>query len=139
VEIRVADACPIVDDAVLIAGLARALVDTAVREDEAGLPLPESPQVLLRAATWRAARSGLIGHLVDPITRNAVPAHDRVKALLRHTRTALEDRGDWETVVELCTALRARGTSTDRQRGHLQKGLGHQDLVAALIAETQQA
>ncbi len=138
VEIRVADSCPRVDDAVLLAALTRALVDAAVREDEAGHPVPESPQVLLRAATWRAARSGLTGHLLDPITRSAVPAHDRVHALLRHTRDALEARDDWEAVAELWTALRARGTSTDRQRELLRKGAAHRDVVGALVAETQQ-
>src|SRR5205823_6698839 len=55
IEIRVADACPSVDDAVLIAALARALVVTAARTDatpgdhQRGTALPESPQVLLRA------------------------------------------------------------------------------------------
>jgi glutamate---cysteine ligase / carboxylate-amine ligase len=139
VEIRVADGCPSLDDAVLLAALARALVDTAVREDESGQPVPESPQVLLRAATWRAARSGLIGHLLDPLARCAVPAHDRVDALLRHTRDALEDRGDWDAVAQLWTALRARGTSADRQRELLRTGAEHRELVAALAAETQQA
>jgi carboxylate-amine ligase len=139
VEIRVADACPSVDDAVLIAGLARALVDTAAREDESGLPLPESPQVLLRAATWRAARSGLLGHLLDPLTRRAVPAAERVEALLRHVQPALESRGDWDVVTDLWAALRTRGTSTDRQRQLLRKGAEHKELVGALIAETQQA
>ncbi len=139
VEIRVADACPIVDDAILITALARGLVDTAVREDEAGAPVPESPQVLLRAATWRAARSGLMGHLLDPVARSSVPAHERVHALLRHTREALEARDDWDTAVQLWSALQARGTSTDRQRHQLQKGDEHKDLVATLIEETQQA
>ena len=80
VEIRVADACPAVDDAVLIAALARALVVTAARADAAtadrapGAGPPESPQVLARAATWRAARSGLDGQLLDPYAIRAVPA-----------------------------------------------------------------
>jgi carboxylate-amine ligase len=138
VEIRVADGCPSLDDAVLLAALARALVDTAVREDESGHPVPESPQVLMRAATWRAARSGLIGHLLDPLARTAVPAHDRVDALLRHTRDALEARGDWDAVIERWNALRVRGTSSDRQREFLRKGAEHRDLVGALAAETQQ-
>jgi hypothetical protein len=61
-----------------------------------------------------------------------------VHALLRHTRDALEDRGDWDAVTERWTALRARGTSTDRQRELLRKGVEHRELVAALVAETQQ-
>jgi carboxylate-amine ligase len=42
VELRVCDACPQVDDVVLIAGLFRALVGKAREELEAGLPLPAS-------------------------------------------------------------------------------------------------
>ena len=133
VEIRVADACPIVDDAILITALARGLVDTAVREDEAGAPVPESPQVLLRAATWRAARSGIGGHLVDPATRTSVPAAERIDALLAHVQPALEARGEWETAQELLADLRSRGTSAVRQR--LAKS--QQATVLALAEETR--
>jgi carboxylate-amine ligase len=132
VEIRVADAMPMVDDVVLLAALGRALVVTAVAEDEAGHPLPEAPQVLLRAATWRAARSGLGGHLVDPDTRTSVPAERRLEALLAHVRPALEERGEWSIVEGLIGALRARNTSAVRQR-RLSDPAG---VVAALIAET---
>src|ERR1700754_1507286 len=65
VELRVCDACPEVDDVVLIAGLFRALVGKAREDLAAGVPLPESRHELLRAASWRAARSGLEGDLVD--------------------------------------------------------------------------
>ena len=133
VEVRVADACPFVDDVILLAALARALVRVAALQDAAGEPAPEAPQVLLRAATWRAARSGLDGHLVDPATRSSVPAGERVDALMAHARPALEERGDWKTAVELLAALRARGTSASRQR----RANGPRELVATLAAETR--
>jgi carboxylate-amine ligase len=136
VEIRVADASPLIDDVILLAALARALVVTAGAEDSAGAPLPGGPQVLLRAATWRAARSGLSGHLVDPLTRHAAPAAERVAALLTHVRSALEAHDEWDTVSELVAALLARGTSTARQRALLGAGTSPQALVAALAAET---
>src|SRR3954451_12442420 len=65
VELRVCDACPDVEDVVLIAGLFRALVSRARADLGAGVPHPCSRHELLRAATWRAARSGLEGDLVD--------------------------------------------------------------------------
>ena len=65
VELRVCDACPDVEDVVLIAGLFRALVGRARADLEAGRPLPDSRHELLRASSWRAARSGLEGDLVD--------------------------------------------------------------------------
>lgn len=144
VEIRVADACPSVDDAVVIAALARALVVTAARADTTPghTPgrwpgaVPESPQVLLRAATWRAARSGLDGHLIDPRTTRAVPAAQVVRALLAHLRPALEEHGEWPLVAQLSEALLARGPSARRQRAALSRGRSVAAVVADLAAET---
>jgi carboxylate-amine ligase len=136
IEIRVADSCPRLDDAILLAALARALVVTAAVEDAAGLPLPESPQVLLRAATWRAARSGLDGRLVDPLTVRAVPATELVGALLRYLRPALEDRGDWDTAAELTRALLIRGPSARSQRAAVRRGEEWPAMTAALAALT---
>lgn len=133
VEVRVADSCPDVDDVVLLAALSRALVTVAAQEDADDRPLPEAPQVLLRAATWRAARSGLGGHLVDPATRTAVPAGVRVDALLNHVRPALESRGEWDTAVDLLAALRSRGTSATRQR----RAASHREAVLDLIEQTR--
>ncbi len=135
IEIRIADACPSVDDAVLVAALGRALVVTAARSDQTP-DAATSHQVLLRAATWRAARSGLDGFLIDPSTALAVPAPAMVRALLDHCRSALEERGEWDTVVELTDALLARGPSTRRQRDALRRGSTASDIVAALVAET---
>jgi len=141
VEIRVADACPSVDGAVLIAALARALVVTAARadvttDDQQRTAIPESPQVLLRAATWRAARSGLDDHLIDPRTIRAVPAADVIRALLLHVRPVLEERGEWEVVAESSAALLAGGTSARRQREALRQGRSLAAMVAGLAAET---
>src|SRR5829696_9104558 len=58
-ELRVCDACPLVDDAVLIAGLFRAMVRAAELDVEAGRPHTPAPAPLYRAAMWQAARSGL--------------------------------------------------------------------------------
>jgi carboxylate-amine ligase len=137
VEIRIADACPLLDDVILLAVLGRALVATAAREDAAGLPLPEPRAVLLRAATWRAARSGLLGDLVDPCTGQPAPAREQVDALLRHLRPELEERGDWETATDLVGALLRRGSSARRQRAVLERGGSPADLVGAVIRETE--
>src|ERR687889_969089 len=57
-ELRVCDACPLVDDAVLIAGLFRAMVRAAELDVEAGGPHTPAPAPLHRAAVWQAARGG---------------------------------------------------------------------------------
>jgi glutamate---cysteine ligase / carboxylate-amine ligase len=139
IEVRIADGCPSIDDAVLLAALSRALVLTAARadrldDDDRGVP--QIHQVLLRAATWRAARSGLTGQLIDPLTASAVPAAALVQQLLAHIRPVLEERDEWDTVTELTEGLLARGSSSHRQRQALESGISAADLVAALAAET---
>ena len=59
------DACPLVDDAVLLAGLFRAMVRTAELEIASGAPRRLRALPLHRAALWQAARGGLAGRLLD--------------------------------------------------------------------------
>src|SRR5215218_4935592 len=66
VEVRAADVALRVDDAVTLAGLVRALVETAARSARAGTPAPAVRSELLRVAAWRAGRSGVTGELVQP-------------------------------------------------------------------------
>jgi carboxylate-amine ligase len=134
-EIRVADACPMLDDVVLLAALARALVVTATDESAGAGDLPPT-YPLHRAATWRAARSGLDADLVHPLTGHPAPAARAVAALLEHVRPVLDDRGEWATVRELAAALLARGTSARRQRAVLDGGGTPGDVVAAVCRET---
>jgi carboxylate-amine ligase len=136
-EIRIGDACPRVDDVVVLAGLARALVVTGAAQDGAGAPLPHVADGLLRGATWRAARSGLRGRLIDPIAGEAVRAPDLVHRLLDHVRSAAESTGDWEYLADGVDALLRRGTSAERQRRALNTGAGEVAVVASVVAETR--
>ncbi len=137
VELRVCDACPLVDDAVLIAGLFRAMVDAAVVADRAGQPSPVRREPLHRAAMWRAARSGLSGALLDggpaPVPK---PASDVVRELIENLRDQLEETGDWDDVVELSTNVLARGSSSQRQRTRYAERGRLADVVALAVAET---
>jgi carboxylate-amine ligase len=132
-EIRVADSCPVLDDVVLIAALARALVSVTAERASDG---PPQIYPLMRAATWRAARSGLDDELVHPETGRAGSAEVAVRALLAHVRPQLEERGEWATVDGLTSALLARGTSARRQRTVLERGGDLRAVVAAVVAET---
>jgi carboxylate-amine ligase len=133
-EVRVCDAVPLLDDAVTLAGLSRALVVTAVASVSGAGPsfVPPRPE-LVRAGRWRAARSGIAGVLVDPRGSAALPAREVVAALLEHVRPALDELGDRATVSAGVDAILRRGTSAERQRaaGNLP------DAVDALIAETR--
>jgi carboxylate-amine ligase len=140
VELRVCDACPEVDDVVLIAGLFRALVGRARADLDAGLPLPVSRHELLRAATWRAARSGLEGDLVELGASGRptlVSPPILVGELVDRLRPQLEELGDWEQVLELAQATMARGSAAARQRRAFGRRGEFTDVVDALLAHTQ--
>jgi len=122
VEIRVADVCLRADDAVLVAALARALVETASRQAADGFAPTHTRVEPLRAATWRAARTGLAGDLLVPPSLTPVPARDAVAQLLDHLRPALQDSGDLTTVQELLAGLWERGTGADEQRAWALEG-----------------
>lgn len=137
VELRITDGCPRVDDVVLLTGLGRALVVTAANEIERGAaPISARPE-LLRAADWRAARSGLHGELFDPVVGAAVPASDAVRALVEYVGPALDANGDADEVRVLLADLLARGTSADRQREALGRRGTFSDVATLLIEETR--
>jgi carboxylate-amine ligase len=115
-EIRIADVCLRTEDAVLIAALARALVETearAARDGQATLPARTE---FLRLTRWRASRSGLDDALVNPVTGLPEQAAAVISLLLEHCRDALADTGDTDTVTELLTAALARGNGAAFQR-----------------------
>ena len=116
VEVRVADVCLDVTDTVLIAGLVRALVDTAAAEWAAGVPAPDISAGLLRLASWRAGRSGLDDELLDPVTALPRPAYAVVEQVLDHAAGALRASGDEDLVARSWQDLRQRGTGADVQR-----------------------
>lgn len=137
VELRVCDACPDVEDVVLIAGLFRALVGRARADLDAGLPIPDSRHELLRAASWRAARSGLEGDLVDLDGPHLVAPQLLIHRLVHELRPQLEELGDWEQVVALSEATLLTGSAAARQRRTFGRRGELFDVVDALLARTQ--
>ena len=71
---------------------------------------------MLRVAAWRAARSGLTGDLVHPLTGRPAPAAEVLHALVDHVRPALADAGDEKRVDAGIATLLRRGTGADLQR-----------------------
>ena len=106
-EFRVADVCATLDEAVMVAGLARAL-----------------------------AATGLDGELVDVAGRRARPAADAVAGFLAYLRPALEAAGDWEEVAGLVERTLAGGTGATRQRRALARAGRLADVVDLLVEET---
>lgn len=139
VEIRVADTMPLLDDVILHAGLARALVQAAAADAVAGRPVPMLGTELARAARWRAARYGLAGDLLDARRGQTCPAAELVGGLLIRLRDPLEQSGDWPEVSALAEQALARGTSAARQREVAGRTGDIGQVVPALVAELQQS
>ncbi len=116
VEVRVTDVCLSVDEAVMMAGLCRALARTCEDEAARGEPEARPRHELLRAAKWRAARYGLSADLIDVAGRRSLPAKDLVRDLLERVRPALEEDSDWDEVSVLVDETLAGGNGAARQR-----------------------
>jgi carboxylate-amine ligase len=133
-EFRAADACLAVDDAVMVAGLWRALARTAAGEAGAGEPAPRLRRELLDAARWRAARYGVEGTLVDLGEGRTAPARQVVDRLLAHVRPALESAGDWDEVAGLVDRALAGGNGAVRQRAAFARRGEMADVLSLLLA-----
>jgi glutamate---cysteine ligase / carboxylate-amine ligase len=131
VEFRVADVGQEVGDSVLVAGLCRALVATAVNATS------DDPSVaVLRSAAWRAARYGVSGELFDVTAGRLRPAPDLVDHLLDVLTPALRHSGDLDTVHTQMQRVLRRGTGADLQRADLARRGRPGDVVVAAAART---
>jgi carboxylate-amine ligase len=136
VEIRSADVCLEVADAVLLAALCRGLVDTAATQWRAGEPAVDVPTALLRLASWQAAREGVEGQLLDPSTYQPVPAGEVLDRLVEHVSLALANNGDDKLVAAGLERLRSRGNGAMRQRATLERTGQLVDVVAQAVRLT---
>ncbi len=135
-ELRVCDSCPSVDTITLVTGLYRALVDREVAALRAGDAPPVPSPTLVRAAMWRAARSGMEGDLVDLDVSLPRPAVDILTQFVDAVRPQLEENGDWDLVSQLASDAATRGSSAARQRRVLRRRGKLTDVIDHLLAET---
>lgn len=136
VEIRVCDVCSSIDEAVMLAGLCRALVRTCHKGAEEEKPYPEVRPEILRAAHWVASRYGLGADLVDVEAGHLAPAKEVIEKLLAFTRRALEEYGDWKEVSVLVGDTLKRGNGAVRQCQVYERSGKLGDVVDALIEDT---
>jgi carboxylate-amine ligase len=136
VEVRVADVCLAVEDAVLLAGLVRALVTTAIWEAEARVPVHPAPARRIEAATLAAARHGLDGPGLDPWSGATVAQRSLLDRLLDHVQDALARSGDDQEINTLVGRLDQRGTGAAHQRALQTSRTSPGELAAALAHAT---
>lgn len=136
VEIRVADVCTRIDEAVMLAGLVRAIVRTSHEAAERDEPYRKPRFEILRAAHWVASRHGLDAKLVDVETEKALPAREVIENLLASVRPVLEEHGDWDEVSALARETLERGNGATRQRDAYGRSGKLVDVVDELVEET---
>lgn len=136
IEFRVTDVCQTVDEAVMVAGLVRALARTCYEQAMQDKPFPAVRHELIRAAHWRAARYGLDEDLIDVRAMKTVPAGELVESFLTFVRPALEEYGEWEEVSSLVQETMQRGTGAARQREVYKQRGSLEDVVDLIVRET---
>jgi carboxylate-amine ligase len=121
---------------VLLAGLTRALVATALAEARRDAPVPAAPMRRVDAGLAAAARHGIAGTGVDAFTGQTVAARNILAQLLDHVHAALEARGDAGVVTRLLSVLEDRGTGAERQRALFANAGSTPEFVEALARAT---
>jgi len=113
-ELRIADSCTRVDDAITIAALYRCLVRCAVRRPELNAGLDGVSRALAQENLWRAQHGGTKAELIDEASETAIPfaeALDGLLTLIREDAEALDCLSD----VEAARHIVRDGTSADGQ------------------------
>jgi carboxylate-amine ligase len=137
VEIRIADVCQFPEDAAAIASLCRALVQKAAVDWRSGVPADEIPTGLLRLASWRASRFGLDHKLVHPVTRQLVPSHDAVHALVDHLAGSYPDQAEEDRTRLAVTDILRCGNGATQQRRAMSADGNTDDIIADALVRTQ--
>jgi carboxylate-amine ligase len=136
IEFRVADVCMTVDEAIMITGLIRALVQTCYEQVVQKQPYLNASRDLLRSAHWRAARYGLSAHLVDVQAERLVPASQLITRMLAFLRPALESSGEWDEVSTLVNTTLLHGNAATRQRTIYRSTGSYEAVVNFIVTET---
>ena len=136
-EFRVADVCQTVDEAVMVAALARSLCRTAAAELAQGITPERHHRELLDAARWTACRYGLEGDLINPRERTRRPAAEMVDRLLDHLRVDLENHHEWDEVSGMVAWVLREGNGAQRQRRLVEEGNDTRALTRFLVEATQ--
>jgi glutamate---cysteine ligase / carboxylate-amine ligase len=142
-ELRITGICPLMEDALCIAGLFRCLCRSLWRRNKKKLRSQGYPLLVLNENRWRAQRYGLEQGFIDLSGEGIMTSSALVDELLDLLAEDADDLGAKADIAHARTIL-ARGTSADRQlalyRRQLDRGVTRpralRTIVDQLIAET---
>ncbi|QKW23263.1 glutamate--cysteine ligase [Kitasatospora sp. NA04385] len=138
VETRAMDVQLRVDEAVMLAGLVRAITATLLTDPGRAAAPPEPHPEALAAAVWYAARRGCTERLPDPLTGTLDSPPVVVDRVLDALGPALRRNGDAQWVEPLLARLLTEGNGAVRQRRELRRNgrAGLVDLISAVTDGT---
>ncbi len=144
-EIRVADICTTVDEAICLTALIQALAAMLIKLRAKNQSWRLYRGELIQENKWRAARYGVDGYLIDFGLEESVPLKALWTEILGLIDPVLDELGSRKEVEYVQTIL-AKGTSADRQlatfRRAVESGCTDQQaliqVMDQLLAETKQ-
>jgi carboxylate-amine ligase len=135
IEIRVADTCLDASDAVLLAGVSRALVTSLVDDVRLGRPPLEIADPQLRVELLQVA---LHGPSAAPPPESSAPSADArpalLEPLLRKVLPVLRSSGDADVVTAGVERVARLGTGAQRQRRFMADAASPRHFVSAMAA-----
>ncbi|MGB3573165.1 MAG: carboxylate-amine ligase [Phormidesmis sp.] len=135
VEFRMSDVCSRIDEAVMLAGLLRAIAYSCYQDALNDRPFPQVKGEMLKAAMWQAARYGLDGNLIDFRTMQSTPGKSLMASLLESVKPALQHFGDWALVSEQVNNILTHGNGAQRQRQIYEAAGGYEAVVDRLTED----
>ena len=135
-ELRIADSCTHVEDALSIAALYRCLVRRLTRDAMLNRGLTSAARAIIEENKWRAQRYGIHGSMIDLAAGEARPIAlvlSDVAALVTEDADALSCRAE----IDALHAILDRGTSADEQlsvyRDALAGGASQSQALASVV------
>ncbi|MBB4820761.1 carboxylate-amine ligase [Pseudomonas alcaligenes] len=122
-ELRIADACPRLDDVLCIAGLFRAMVTVASQGDEPHWVSDPLTRLITRENHWQAMRHGRHGRFVDPHTRVVTGFGGWLESVLGPVGEQARAVGD-EAALSRARWLAEAGSGAEFQLGFYQRRRG---------------
>ncbi|WP_033822593.1 glutamate--cysteine ligase [Kitasatospora sp. MBT63] len=133
VELRAMDVQLRADEAVMLAGIVRALAARLLADAAAGNPAPAVRPEVLDAAVWHGARYGCAGEVFDPLHGGLRAAGDAAAALLEFIASAAG--GDSRHIAPVLDRVLREGNGAARQRRELRQG-GRAGLIRMIGDQT---